>query len=245
MKRVAFFRPAEYADETIRMFQENGLHVLHAPLLMIKEFPEKIGELERRLEDTGVDFLIFTSRTSVRIVMKHIDLNRLKMHEIIAIGPVTAGELRNFGITPLVPGKYTSADIVEEFEEILEGKNVVVVRSDKGDPAIYRLGNVCKLEEIAIYTLVPARGKAQEDLLRRISSGEVDVVVFSSSMMVDSFFDLAVELGLYEDIKGALQKISLVAIGPPTERKLKKFGLNPAVPSEHTFRGILKLINTS
>jgi len=245
MSKIAFFRPAEYAEDTIRMFRENGFDVLYAPFLKIKEFPDRIKEFEKLLENGSVDFSIFTSRTSARIALRYIDVDKLRRSNIIAIGPVTAREFKDSGITPLLPKKYTSTDIVREFEETLKGKNVVVVRSDKGDPAIYRLRDVCNFMEIVLYTLVPVRGEAQQDVLKKITAGEVDAVVFSSSMMVDSFFDIAKEIGLSEKIIEILNRITLVAIGPPTERKLKRFGLNPVVPSEYTFKGIFSLLSDS
>ncbi len=243
MSKIAFFRPEDYAEDTIRMFRENGFDVLYAPFLKIKEFPDKIKEFEKLLESGSVDFSIFTSRTSARIALRYIDADKLRRINIIAIGPVTAGEFKKSGITPITPERYTSLDITREFKERLRGKNVAVVRSNRGDPSIYLLENVCNLKEFVVYTLIPERGEIQKKVLMKIIEGDLDVLVFSSSMMVESFFSYAEELGIEDQIKNRMKNTKVIAIGPPTMKKLKNYGINSLIPEKYTFRGIISLLH--
>ena len=80
-------------------------------------------------------------------------------------------------------------------------------------------------------------GDEQERILREM---DFDAIVFSSRMIVRSFFELANVMGI--DVVKELRKKIVIAIGPPTREELLKYGVNALMPEEWTFEGVLKLL---
>jgi uroporphyrinogen-III synthase len=239
MPVVAIMRPAQYIEDARKILEKSGFRVIAAPFIELKENPS--GELEKfvmSLESKKVDVGIFTSRTGAKIVLKHVESDLLKNLEIIAIGPKTASVLIDAGLDVYVPEKYSSKDLFEEIKERISGKNVFLLRSNYGDPVLYRLRDYCHLEEIVLYTIGPVHGKDQEKLIRKIIKREVWAVVFSSSMMVQSFMNLSKKMGKEGEVIKALNSLLTIAIGPPTQKTLEKFDIKAVIPNRYNFEGI-------
>lgn len=232
--RVAVFRPEEHLNETVKKFRMEGFEVIAAPLL--KTVIDK-GGIDK-LRSIDFDTAIITSRTAAKIALENV---RLEGKKVIAIGKKTAEVLNAAGIEAETPSKFDSKSIVEEFAKKLVGK-VVILRSDKGDPVLLKLADYANVEEVTLYTIEEEHGKKQTEVLEKIVSGEVDVVVFSSRMMVHSFMELAKKSGMFDAVKKKLGEITVIAIGPPTARTLEGYGIKSVMPKEYTFDGVLELL---
>ncbi len=222
--RVAILRPKEVSKETVEMFRREGFDVVAVPFVRI--VPRGFDFDPKRY-----DFVIVTSRTSARLL-----LERGFRHEnVIAIGPKTAEELERAGIKARIPRRFDSRSLYEEFKELLRDKRVAILRSNRGDPILLNLPNV---EEVVLYDIEFEWGEEQEKFLRDLN---FDAIVFSSRMIVRSFFELARVKGI--DLRKLKEKI-VVAIGPPTRGELSKYGINALMPDEWTFEGVLRLLKT-
>ncbi|NOY11176.1 MAG: uroporphyrinogen-III synthase [Archaeoglobi archaeon] len=228
--RVAIFRPDEYARETAKLLEREGFQVLHAPMIEVEE---------QDVEVEDADFTIITSQTSARIALRR----GLVRGKVVAIGPKTAELLRE-RYEVAMPSKYDSSTLYREFRDVLAGKRVNLLRSDKGDPVLLKLSEVCDLREYVLYRIVPAFGERQRKAVEEVASGRVDAAVFSSRMIVRAFMENAKRAGLLEKVVKRLNEIVSVAIGPPTADELSKYGISAEMPEEYTFEGVIALLRS-
>ena len=236
--KVALLRPKEYVEESANLLASTGFEVVVAPFLKIVKNDEGIERL-KTLKD--FDAVIITSQTAAKIVAQH-NPEILSGKRVIAIGKKTAGVLSEIGINPDIPSKFDSTTLYNEFVDGLRGKRVLILRSDKGDPILFKLAEVADVREIVLYRIEMEWGDRQKELIEHIAKKNIDVVVFSSSMMARSFMELAHSMGILGDVKRSLNTIHTVAIGPPTKKVLEEYGVKAIVPDEYTFDGVLKLL---
>jgi len=236
--KVALLRPEEYVEESVNLLTSAGFDVIVAPFLKIVKNDEGVEKL-KTLND--FDAVIITSQTAAKIVAQNSP-EILTGKRIIAIGKKTAGVLSKIGVKPDLPSKFDSATLYHEFADKLRGKRVLILRSDKGDPILLKLAEVADIEEIALYRIEKEWGDKQKELINHVAQENIDAVIFSSSMMVRSFMELAHSMGILEDVKKVLNTIHTIAIGPPTKRVLEEYGVIAIIPDEYTFDGVLKLL---
>ncbi len=229
--KVAILRPKEYLTSISERLKQEGFDVVAVPFLKIVPNDKSIAKI-RDLKD--FDALIVTSQTSARILVEH----EFKHDYVIAIGKKTAEILKSAGMDPKMPSKFDSKTLYEEFKDELKDKKVAIVRSDKGDPILLKLPNV---EEIILYRIEFEHGDEQKKL---IESMDFDVIVFSSSMMVRSFFELAKVMGKFDDVLEKLKNKIVIAIGPPTKKTLENYGIKALMPDEYSFDGVIGLLKT-
>jgi uroporphyrinogen-III synthase len=234
--KVALLRPEEYIEETLNLLHDSNFEIIVAPFLNIRINEEGM----KRLKNSDFDVAIVTSQTAAKIVSGYADI--FKNKKVIAIGKKTAKVLSEAGIKAEIPEKFDSQTIYEEYKDRLKGLHVLLLRSDRGDPILLKLGEVAEVDEIVLYRIEKEWGEKQRELLLLIAEEKVDVVIFSSSMMVKSFMELAEEMRITDRILDALRRIHIIAIGPPTAKMLRNYGLKAMIPSEYTFNGIAKLL---
>ncbi len=229
--KVAVLRPKDYLAEVSNRLRREGFEVVAVPFLKIVPNDEGIAKIKDLKE---FDAVIVTSQTSARLLIKH----GFKHDDVIAIGKKTAEILKSAGICPKVPSKFDSKTLYEEFKDELKDKRIAIVRSDRGDPILLKLPNV---EEIVLYRIEFEHGEEQK---RLIESMDFDAIIFSSSMMVKSFFELAEKIGKLNYVLEKLKSKIVIAIGPPTRRTLERYGVPSLMPDEYSFDGIIELLKT-
>jgi uroporphyrinogen-III synthase len=229
--KVAVLRPKEYLAKISERLRQEGFDVIAVPFLRIVPNDEGIAKI-KDLKD--FDAVIVTSQTSAKLLVEH----GFKHDYVIAIGKKTAEILESAGISPKMPSKFDSKTLYEEFKDELKDKKVAIVRSDRGDPILLKLPNI---EEIVLYRIEFEHGDEQKKL---IESLDFDAIVFSSSMMVKSFFELAKGMGKFDEVLEKLRSKIVIAIGPPTKRTLESYGIEALMPDEYSFDGIVGLLKT-
>ncbi len=236
-KKVGILRPAEYLKQTLELLSSAGFEAFGVPFL-------RIERLDFKPDDFGFEYAIVTSQTAAKIILSTPPLlNRVKKANVISIGPSTAEILERGGVKCRIPDKFDSKTLYEEFVDEVAGRKVAVFRSNKGDPVLLKLAEVAEVVEYALYTIEYEHGREQKEFLKKLASGSpLDFLVFSSRMTVRSFFELAERMGVLDEVRESLKRITVVAIGPPTRDELGKFGIAASVPEEYTFRGVLDLI---
>lgn len=214
-------------DEVAERFKVEGFDVLAIPFIRIVR--RKVD-----FDPREFDVLIVTSKTSARIIVE----NEIKHGCVIAIGRKTAEVLRKAGMNPKVPSSFDSKTLYKEFFDELKDKRVAILRSNMGDPTLLKIPNA---KEIVLYDIEFEWGEEQEKFLRDL---DFDAIVFSSRMIVRSFFELSKRLRLFEDVVDALKDRIVVAIGPPTRNELEKYGVKAEIPREWTFDGVLEVLRS-
>ncbi len=221
--RVLILRPQELLAETLEMLRKNGFEAYGCPFIKLEYNEFEVPEH---------DYAIITSQNAARAVVER----DVKLNRVIAIGRKTAEVLENAGYAVLKPTKFDSETLYAEFSERLRGKKVVALRSNAGSAVLRKLAEIADFTEVEVYRIKKLQGEEQRREVEKAESGFYDAIVFSSSMIAESFLELC--------RVDAIRELALVAIGPPTAGVLERYGLSAIVPKEYTFDGVLEVLKS-
>ncbi len=249
---VAIMRPERYEQDSVKICREAGFEVISAPMIEIlgKKDEHFDGFVSRVLEGKS-DIVIFTSANGIdhtldKVPDRDVFVNALNRLTTIAIGPKTREAAEGQGIEiSFMPGSYSSAGLVEAIRHKVKGKVVDIARSSHGAPVLVDGLKAAGAEvfETQVYEIArPAKDSAQEELIQAIMYQTVDAVVFTSSMMVRNFLDLASQMGLRDKVIRVLNSEGMVvaAIGHPTANTLNMYKIQVTiVSSEYTFKALI------
>lgn len=125
-KRVVVTRPHEHAGALVAGLERLGAKVSVVPLIAV-ELLEDGGELRRLVERGGYEWTVFTSANAVRAAGPAVGGAAAKT---AAVGPVTAGALRELGVEPaFVPERFAAREIADGLEP-LAGARVLLPQSE-------------------------------------------------------------------------------------------------------------------
>lgn len=224
--RVLILRPEEVLSNTVEKFRKEGIEAHGCPFVKIRYKDFKIPEHE---------FAIVMSQNSAKAIVE----KGIRLKNVIAVGKKTAEVLEKAGYKVLVPRRFESSAIVEEFSELLRGKRVVAIRSNSGSEVLRKLQEIADYREVHAYEIEKLHGEEQREEIRKVIAGYYDAIVFSSRMIAESFLEIC-ELESLRKLKG----IKFIAIGEPTADFLREKGFDVLVPEEFTFDGVIKLIKS-
>jgi len=233
----SFYRIDELLEEKrVRVFFWEGVTV--------KPY-HKSKRLDMILENIGkYDWIIFTSVVGVSIFMdclkiRNKDARSLGPVKVAAIGPKTAATLEeHFVIPDLVPREFSSSGLISSFsrEKIID-RQILILRSNRGSSllteGLKKLG--AKPTYLEIYRI---KRKLIPVDLKNILSQKMDVIAFTSSENVHSFFSVVKKIGMM----GVIKESKLVCLGKPTCATLKDYGFEGTIPRKFTFFHLAKKI---
>ncbi|VUT24777.1 MAG: uroporphyrinogen-III synthase [Candidatus Methanolliviera sp. GoM_oil] len=259
--KVAITRPEIYHMESITIARSYGFDTFFAPMILLRPVEDpRFDSFIHRLFNGEADFVIFTSANGVRYAFDRVQsqepfINALNHTNVVAIGPKTNKSLKEKGITTkIIPKEYSSLGIVETLSPLTDGRNVEIIRSDRGNvklnESLKRAGAL--VHEANVYTGVSPDGfwlvRAKE-LIKKILDGNIDVLTFTSGMTVNNLFEIANEMEVYEEIRRICRKdgkkgeMLIAVIGRETERALGNFGVNAdVIPRTYTFEAMMDAI---
>lgn len=230
--RVAVFRPAdERMENALTILESLGLSGIADPMLTM----EPTGARPR----TDADYTILTSTTGAAILA---GTDWTPAGKLCAIGESTATALQQAGFSvDIVPETYTSSGLVERLDDDVAGARVEVARSDHGSPVLLDGLEAAGayIHETILYRLhrPPDSGHSAE----QIAAGEVDAVLFTSSLTVDHFLDAAREREVLPAVRGELEEMTVGVIGEPTARTARDAGISvDVVPDEASFEALAR-----
>ena len=251
---LAIMRPESYREKSEALARDYGFEPFYAPMIRLEAMKDEGFEpfVQRVLEGVS-DYVIFTSANGITFTLNKLPegeresfTEALKKSRVIAIGPNTEKELVKIGVEkPFLPGDYSSEGIVEALCPEVKGKTVEAARSAYGSRLLIEGLEKCgaTVFETKVYTLTIPEGEIQKKLIERTLAGEVSAFAFTSSMMVRGFMKQAEKMGAGEEIKEALSRAVVGAIGTPTANTLKSLGVSvDAVPGEFTFEALLEVL---
>ncbi|MFB6111685.1 MAG: uroporphyrinogen-III synthase [Halobacteriaceae archaeon] len=198
---------------------------------------EPVPDAMLSVEPTGTapredgDITVFTSTTGARLAGAR-DWTPTET-DIVAIGPSTAAGLREngYGVT-LIPSQYSSAGLVSALAERAPGQRIEVARSDHGSPTLTEgladAGGY--VHETVLYRL--ARPEEAGASAVMAAAGDLDGILFTSSLTVEHFLEAAADRGVRPEAVAALNEEVIVGvIGEPTREQAAAMGLSvDAVP---------------
>lgn len=163
---------------------------------------------------------------------------------VVSIGPATEKALIDAGVkSDMMPSEYSSYGIVDMLKGRVNGKTVLLIRSDSGtevlDEGLSEAGAM--VVTIATYRLEEF-GITPEltEIMDSVENGDLDVMAFTSPKSSRIFYAQMKEK--FGDRTTALMdSVKVAAIGTPTAYELREFGREPdIIATEFTFTGMLK-----
>lgn len=229
---VAVLRPDDgRLETTARQLRDLGAIPLEDPMLAI----EPTGAAPR----SDADIAVFTSTTGARLAAERgWDASETN---VVAIGPSTAEALREGGYeVTRIPETYSSTGLVESLAEEAGGRRIEVARSDHGSAVL--LDGLAEagayVHETVLYRLT--RPEEAGESIERSIAGDLDGLLFTSSLTVEHFLTAAESHGSRAETLTALNERTVVgAIGEPTRETAAANGLAVDVVPERADVGQL------
>lgn len=192
------------------------------------------------LPRTDADYVVLTSTTGVEIVAGERgksgpgdDADGADHAEwtaddatVCAIGETTADALRERGYAvDVVPDEYSSSGLVDALEADVAGARVEVARSDHGSAVLTDGLNAAGayVHETVLYRL--ERPSDAGESATRAAAGDLDVALFTSSLTVEHFLEIAAERGEVDAARAGLGDAVVGAIGQPTRDTAEDAGV--------------------
>jgi uroporphyrinogen III methyltransferase / synthase len=232
---VAVTRARAQASGLAGRLSDLGAVVIEAPAIRIVPLDGPAPSL------SGYDLMCLTSPNGVRVLFSRLyeaglDARALAGARVAAIGPGTAGALREFGvIADVVPSERFVAEGLVEALAGVDVKRALVARAASArDVLVDALRDRgAEVDVVALYeTVASPLTEAQ-----RAAVAEADYVTFTSSSTVRFLFE---SLGRGSD---ARLRGRLVSIGPVTSATLREHGLEPDVEaSRHDIDGVVEAL---
>ena len=245
-KRVFVTRFRSQASKLVQVLDATGALCEEIPTIFIDTPSDHYKGMDQAIDALDTfDWLIFTSQNGVnrffdRLYNKGKDVRALGHVKIGAIGPVTAKELKHYGLTAdCVPQKYKAEDLLAEMKPLLKPGDHILIPRAKEARSILPEG----LEEagasvtvVEAYQTVPDK-EYKEKLISLLEQKEVDIITFTSSSTVHNL------MKQIDGRKELLDGVSLACIGPITADTCLSYGLKPDIVSEvYTIDGLVEAI---
>jgi uroporphyrinogen III methyltransferase/synthase len=222
-RTVAVTRARAQASGLAARLRALGASVVEAPAIRIEPIAADVPDV------AAYDLLCLTSPNGVHRLLEEVrDARALAGPTIAAIGPGTAGALREHGIeADIVPERSVAESLVEALATV-DVRRALVARAEEARdvlPGALRERGA-EVDVLALYRTV---AEPLDDAGRTAALG-ADYATFTSASSV-RFFHEAV---------GTLDGPRLVSIGPVTSAALRERGYEPAVEAgDHTPDGLV------
>ena len=246
-KRIVVTRARQQASDLVRLLSDHGAECLEYPTIKIVT-PRDPQPLKKAVESLSeYDWIIFTSVNGVIYFFDQLfatgkDVRALGRMQTAAIGPATARQLFEYGLTSdIVPETYRAESVVEAFGKVnLKGKKILLPRAKEARPILpeelKKMG--ATVDEITAYeTLKEAENR--DDLVQNLKDNSIDLITFTSSSTVRNFKALLPAEKFTKLIKG----VTIASIGPITSDTAKKLGFDVHITAEdYTIPGLVEAI---
>lgn len=247
------------AREMATLITRHGGQAIVAPSMQevpLESNPEALA-FARALTEGRLDMVIFLTGVGTRVLTRVAETvypreqfaQALRRVTVVARGPKPVAALKELGVqvTIVVPEPNTWRDLLQALDERgnllpLQGSRVALQEYGSSNPEL--LAGLT--QRGAQVTRVPVYQWAMPDdvgplrtAVEAIARGEIDVVLFTTSVQVVHLLKVAEELNLVETVRRAFGQILVGSIGPITSQELRKHGLGVNIEPSHPRMGIL------
>ena len=246
------------AKEIALLIANNGGVAVVAP--STREVPEAPQEDQLRLIrwvlEGSFDIVIFMTGVGARalidaaetVVPREQFLASLAKMRVLVRGPKPAAVMRELKV-PIwlsVPEPNTWREIMQALGDNIDVplKGLRIAVQEHGEPSteMYAALRERGAEVFAAHVYrweLPEDVGPLKDAIRRVCSGEVDVVMFTSSVQLTHAMRIAQELGLQSDFIKGLNRTIVASIGPITSATLRENGVEVSLEPSHPKMGFL------
>ncbi|MPW26277.1 uroporphyrinogen-III C-methyltransferase [Alkalibaculum sp. M08DMB] len=215
------------------------------PTIKIEDLSEEKSITDEIMKVKEYNYIIFTSQNGVKLFFNRmidlgLDMRQLANATIVAIGNVTAQEIKKYNlIADIVPKKYIAEGIYEELENRLSSDDKILIprAKESRDFLVDELNKICFVKELKVYQTVLGEGiQSQDNIKKMIMNKEIDYITFTSSSTVKNLVKM---IGDPEILKNS----HLISIGPITSKTMMELGLEVYREAEdYDIDGIIKVL---
>ena len=211
----------------------------------------------RTLASGGFDMIIFLTgvgtRTLARVVQTIYPLDQfvasLQKIAVVARGPKPVAALKELGVpvTLSVPEPNTWRDLLRSLDEKsdslpLTGKHVAVQEYGTSNPELLQglADRGAQVTRVPIYQwALPEDTAPLRAAIQAIVDGQIDVILFTTSVQVIHLMLVAAEMNLQDAVRNSSAHILVGSIGPVTSEALREHSLPPDFEPTHPKMGFL------
>jgi uroporphyrinogen-III synthase len=245
--------------ELAALIRTYGGQPIEAPAL--REVPLESNpaalDFAARLIAGQFEIVVFLTGTGTRALVDAVDrayprqvfIDALSRTKVVARGPKPLAVLRELNVPIWVAAREpnTWRDVVAGMEERSEqqplgGTRIAVQEYGVSNTELLDALRVrgAQVTPVPVYRwALPENVEPLKKAAEAISRGEVDVVIFTTSMQLVHLWQVAGELGLEDDVRRGLHRTVIASIGPTTSNELQRRGLPSDIEASHPKIGTL------
>jgi uroporphyrinogen-III synthase len=247
------------ATEMAKLILNHGGQPIVAPSMQEVPLESNSEALDfaRTLASGGLDMVIFLTGVGTRALTRVAKTlypreqfaDALQRVSVVARGPKPVAALRELGVgvALTVPEPNTWRELLRALDERvdtlpLKGRRVAV--QEYGESNLELLagldGRGARVTRVPVYQwAMPDDTGPLRAAVEAIARGEIDVVLFTTSVQVIHLFKIAAEMKLEESVRQAFGRILVGSIGPITSEALREHGISPGTEPKHPKIGFL------
>jgi uroporphyrinogen-III synthase len=219
------------------------------------ESNKEAQEFARRLAAGDFQVVIFLTGVGTRELARVVDtvtpheefVEQLKRVTVIARGPKPVAVLKELGVpvTLTVPEPNTWRDLLEAIDAqkiSLRGKGTAVQEYGESNTDLLAglLDHGAKVMQVPVYKWdLPEDTAPLAGAVGKITRGEIDLALFTTSMQVVHLLKVAREMKAEEPLREGLARIVIGSIGPVTSEELREQGIHVDFEPNHPKMGYL------
>jgi uroporphyrinogen-III synthase len=246
------------AQEIAQLIRNNGGEPIVAPSTREVETPnEEESKLIAGILKNEFDAIIFMTGVGSRALVQAAEsvssreefLAALRRTRIVVRGPKPAAAMREFDVPVklAVPEPNTWREIVKALDDNpekvpLSKQRIAVQEHGEPSPDLYAALRERGAEVFAarVYRWeLPEDTGPLKEAVRALTNGEVDIVLFTSSVQYIHAVQIASEMGLKMEFAAALNRSMVASIGPIATETLRKNGVRVDFEPSHPKMGFL------
>jgi uroporphyrinogen-III synthase len=206
------------------------------------------------------DMVIFLTGVGTRALLSVVEttykrddyLAALRRLKVVARGPKPIAVLRELDITPSLtaPEPNTWRELLSALDEAgdaaegirLRGARVAVQEYGVSNPELLAglAERGAKVTRVPVYQwALPEDQAPLRAAVKALVAGEIDVVLFTTSVQATHLFQVAAEMKLEEAMRVGLGGAVVVSIGPTTSEELQRRGIRADLEPSHPKMGFL------
>ncbi len=245
------------AEEMATLIRNQGGVPIVAPSMREVPLSDNHAALELASELIAgrVHALILLTGTGTRILLRAVEeanqsaafLAALKSVPVIARGPKPVAALAEAGVRPTVtaPEPNTWREVLDAIDAAkIQLKDRTVAVQEYGAPN-QQLLDALAAQGARILRVPVYDWRLPDDLgplrlaVRELANGQIDVVLFTTSVQARHLMELAEQMQLTEAIRASASRMMVASIGPVTSEEIRLYGLPVDLEPSHPRMGFL------